>query len=57
MAEVQSSLSLHRKGKSGSLRTTVPIEIVKLLNLCNRDKLIWRYSLGEATITVEKGKR
>lgn len=57
MAEAQSSLSLHRKGKSASLRTTVPIEIVKLLGLSNRNKLIWKYSIESATITVEKGER
>ena len=57
MVEVQSSLSLHRKGKSASLRTTVPIEIVKLLDLSNENKLIWKYSIGSTIITVEKGKR
>ena len=57
MAEVQSSLSLHRKGKSRSLRTTVPIEIVKLLDLKSGDKLIWKYGLGNTTITVERSER
>ena len=57
MTAAHSSLSLHRKGKSVSLRTTVPIEIVKLLGVSNGNKLIWKYSIESNTMTFEKGER
>lgn len=55
MFELESTLNLQNP-KSNSLRTTLPIELVKAMNLSNKDKLVWEVSTlnDELVVTVKK---
>ena len=55
MLKLVSSLNLHNQ-KSKSLKTTLPIELVKLLNLNDKDRLVWNVVTknDELVITVSK---
>ena len=55
MFKLESSVNIQRPN-SNSLRTTLPIEIVKNLNLEDKDRLVWDVAIknDELVITVSK---
>lgn len=54
MTEYITSLSYAKKGHGNSLKTTVPIEVVRLLEVEAGDKLIWEYTKEKMIVTVGK---
>ncbi|MEM0135974.1 MAG: hypothetical protein QXU18_12250 [Thermoplasmatales archaeon] len=53
MVTFRTTLSYSKKGKGSSLRTTVPHEIVLLLELKDGDILIWDYDKKTMSVTVK----
>ncbi|MCC9262090.1 MAG: hypothetical protein K8V75_06890 [Methanobrevibacter woesei] len=53
--EVKSNILLQNPN-SKSLRTTIPAEIAGILELNNKDKLIWEVNTNNEKITVEVKK-
>ena len=55
MFELESTANL-QTAHSKSLRTTIPVEIVKALHLSDKDKLLWQVYVeeNEMKIRVEK---
>jgi hypothetical protein len=48
------STTLHRANdSSSSLRTTVPISIIKQFNLNEGDKLSWKFSVRQNKLVIE----
>lgn len=55
MFELESTANL-QTAHSKSLRTTIPVEIVKALNLTDKDKILWQVFVedNEMKIKIEK---
>lgn len=55
MFELESAINIQNP-KSNSLRTTIPMELVKLLKLEDKDHLLWNVATknDELVITVTK---
>lgn len=53
--ELESTANL-QTAHSKSLRTTIPVEIVKALNLTDKDKILWQVFVedNEMKIKIEK---
>ena len=56
MFELESSVNLQNP-KSNSLRTTLPIELVKLLHLQDKDKLIWSIATKNDELIINVTKK
>lgn len=56
MFELESSVNLQNT-KSNSLRTTLPIELVKILKLKDKDKLVWHITTQNDELQINVTKK
>lgn len=56
MFELESSVNLQNT-KSNSLRTTLPIELVKILQLKDKDKLVWHITTQNDELQINVTKK
>jgi len=48
------SVSFSKKGKGNSMRTTIPLDVVKLLELKEHDKLEWIYDREKDVVIIKR---
>ena len=48
------SVSFSKKGKGNSMRTTIPLDVVKLLDLKEHDKLKWIYDREKDVVIIKR---
>jgi len=48
------SVSFSKKNKGSSMRTTIPLDVVKLLELKEHDKIRWTYDKERDALIIKK---
>lgn len=54
--ELESTANL-QTAHSKSLRTTIPVEIVKALNLTDKDKILWKVCVENNEMKIQIAKK
>jgi len=54
MLEWITSVSYSKKNKGSSMRTTIPLNVVKLLELKEHDKIRWTYDRERDVVIIRK---
>ena len=54
MLEWITSVSYSKKNKGSSMRTTIPLDVVKLLELKEHDKLKWIYDREKDVVIIKR---